>query len=69
MSKDSIAINDQGYDMAVQLLDSEVLAGKESQSSYRAYWYNPSFAGPETWYRFVIQAREKDSIFYSPAFN
>ncbi len=69
MSKDSIAINDQGYDMAVQLLDSEVLAGKESQSSYRAYWYNPSFAGPETWYRFVIQAREKDSIFFSPAFN
>lgn len=69
MSKDGIIVDDQGYDMAIQLLDSEEVGGKEIQSSYRGYWYNPSFAGPNTWYRFVVQAREKDTIFYSPAFN
>ena len=69
MSKDGIIVDDQGYDMAIQLLNSEEAGGKEIQSSYRGYWYNPSFSGPNTWYRFVVQAREKDTIFYSPAFN
>jgi neutral ceramidase len=69
LSKEGIVINDQGYDMAVQLLDTESENSKDIQSSYRAYWYNPSFAGKRVWYRFVVQARGKDSTFYSPAFH
>lgn len=69
LTKDGLAVNDQGYDMAVQLLDTEGLDSKDTHSSYRAYWYNPTFAGKSVWYRFVIQARGKDSIFYSPDFH
>ncbi len=69
LNKEGIVINDQGYDMAVQLLDTESENTKDLQSNYRAYWYNPTFAGPEVWYRFVIEARGKDSTFYSPDFH
>ena len=69
LSKAGMVINDQGYDMAVQLLETESENSKDIQSSYRGYWYNPSFAGKSVWYRFVVQAREKDSIFYSPVFH
>lgn len=73
MKKNGIAINDQGYDMAIQLQEIHAGTGdqsdKEASASYRAYWYNPTFSGPQQWYRFVIQARGEDNIFYSPAFN
>jgi neutral ceramidase len=69
LQKEGLAIDDQGYDMAIQLIDTKEENDKQTQGLYRAYWYNPSFAGPDQWYRFAVQARGKDSTFYSPAFN
>lgn len=69
LSNNGILVNDHGYDMAIQLLETKEQDEKEIDGRYRGYWYNPTFAGPDTWYRFVVQARGKDDIFYSPEFN
>ncbi len=69
LSHNGILVNDQGYDMAIQLLATEEKNNQEVHGDYRAYWYNPSFAGPTQWYRFVVQARGNNKVFYSPAFN
>lgn len=69
LRKEDRLINDQGYDMAVQLLDTETEDALDINAHYRAYWYNPTFAGKEVWYRFAIQPRGKDKVFYSPKFH
>ena len=57
-------VNDQGYDLSVQLIDDQ-----DGHAHYRAYWYNPVFQGKQVWYRFVIQPREHEAILYSAAFH
>jgi neutral ceramidase len=69
LNNHGVPVNDQGYDMAVQLLTTAEKNEQEIHGHYRAYWYNPSFAGPTQWYRFVVQARGNNKTFYSPAFN
>ena len=57
-------VDDSGYDLSIQLLDED-----DHAAEYRAYWYNPIFKGKSTWYRFVIQPRGNEEIFYSAAFH
>lgn len=64
LEKDGLKVDDQGYDLAIQMQDSD-----SEKAEYKAYWYNPVFKGPGVWYRFVIQARGEDKILYSPAFH
>lgn len=60
-----IAVNDDGYDIAVRLLtDSE-----QGMAEYSAEWYNPLFDGEQRQFRFVIQPRDGQPLLYSPAFN
>jgi len=57
-------VNDQGYDLSVQWLDSD-----EPRARYRGYWYNPVFQGKQLWYRFKVEARGNEAVLYSPAFH
>ncbi|WP_250656196.1 neutral/alkaline non-lysosomal ceramidase N-terminal domain-containing protein [Alkalimarinus coralli] len=63
---DGVAVNDQGYDMAVRLIKKDAGHG---MAEYSGYWYNPLFDGEQRQYRFVVQPRDQQATFYSPAFN
>ncbi|MFD2231011.1 neutral/alkaline non-lysosomal ceramidase N-terminal domain-containing protein [Alkalimarinus sediminis] len=63
---DGIPVNDEGYDMAVRITETDAGNG---MAEYSAYWYNPLFDGEQREYRFVVQPRDQQPIFYSPAFN
>ncbi|MCG8614263.1 MAG: neutral/alkaline non-lysosomal ceramidase N-terminal domain-containing protein [Pseudomonadales bacterium] len=66
LTVEGVAVDDQGYDIAVKLLTTEE---GEAGAVYGVYWYNPVFSGPEQVFRFVIQARGSGSILYSPPFR
>lgn len=57
-------IDDQGYDIGVIKEDQD-----EQHSSYRGYWYNPSFNGKKYWYRFKVAARKNQPTLYSKPFQ
>ena len=63
---DGIDVNDQGYDVAVRLIEA---ADENGMSIYSAEWYNPLFDGEKRQFRFVIQPREGQELLYSEAFN
>ena len=63
---DGIAVNDEGYDMAIRIIETDAGNG---MAEYSAYWYNPLFDGELRQYRFVVQPRDQQAMLYSPAFN
>lgn len=64
--ENNIAVNDQGYDVAVRIIAS---ADDKGMSEYSAEWYNPLFDGEQRQFRFVIQPRDGREILYSQGFN
>lgn len=66
LQQQGVPINDQGYDLAVRI-DSNV--DEQGMAQYSALWYNPLFEGEQREFRFVIEPRDQQSRFYSPAFN
>ncbi len=66
LTVDEVAVNDQGYDMALRIIEPEL---EQGMAEYSAYWYNPLFDGEHREYRFVIQPRDQQPLFYSPPFN
>ena len=60
-----ILVNDNGYDIAVVLLNSNENFGC---SSYEARWYNPK-TGSKNLYRFVVLQRNSMDNFYSSTFT
>lgn len=63
---DGVTVNDEGYDMAIRIIETDAGHG---MAEYSAYWYNPLFDGEQRQYRFVVQPRGQQAILYSPAFN
>lgn len=63
---DGVAVNDQGYDVSVRLLDDDADNG---MAEYQSEWYNPLFDGEQREYRFVIEPRDNQPALYSKAFN
>ncbi|UZE96057.1 neutral/alkaline non-lysosomal ceramidase N-terminal domain-containing protein [Alkalimarinus alittae] len=63
---DGVAVNDDGYDMAIRINETDAGNG---MAEYSAYWFNPLFDGEQRQYRFAVEPRGQQAIFYSPAFN
>jgi hypothetical protein len=60
-----IPVNDEGYDIAVVFPDRTAGAG---MWVYEARWYNPEKKDGR-WYRFKIEPRDTQTVFYSDKFR
>ena len=60
-----VPVNDEGYDIAVIFTDRIT---RKSMGIYETRWYNPEVR-PERWYRFRIEPRDRQELFFSPPFR
>ena len=66
LKQNGIAVNDEGYDLAVRIVSD---SDDEGMARYQGYWYNPLFDGEKREYRFVVQARDGQDTLYTKAFH
>lgn len=59
------AVNDEGVDLQVMHLGNS----DAGMARYSLRWFNPEIAVPGRWYRFRIEAREGQSVFFSTGFR
>lgn len=65
VDEQGVAVNDEGYDLQI-IHDGESDAG---MARYDLRWYNPQIAKAGRWYRFRIEARADQAVFYSSPFR